>query len=81
MTVLTAPSIVANGHTAADTASGKPCSRSVTSVITPSVPSEPTKSRVRSYPDADFRARVPVRMIRPSASTTVRPSTFSRMVP
>ena len=48
ITVRTAPSIVSNGQTAADTASGKPCSRTVTSVITPSVPSDPTKSRVRS---------------------------------
>ena len=35
-------------QTAADTASGRPNSRSVTSVMTPSVPSEPTNSRVRS---------------------------------
>ena len=46
---------------AAATASGKGCKRSVTSVITPSVPSAPTKSRVRSQPAAlDLRAAVPV---------------------
>ncbi len=33
---------------AAETASGMPCSRSVISVMMPSVPSEPTNSRVRS---------------------------------
>ena len=81
MTVRTAPSIVSNGHTAAEIASGRPYSRSVTSVMTPSVPSEPTNSRVKSYPDDDFRARPPVWITRPSASTTVRPSTTSRMVP
>ena len=62
-------------------ASGMPESRNVSSTITPSVPSEPTKSRVRSYPAADLRARRAVRITRPSASTTVRASTFSRIVP
>ena len=60
MTVAVAPLMVENGHTAADTASGRPYKRSVTSVMTPSVPSEPTKSRVRSYPEDDLRARPPV---------------------
>ena len=41
-------SIVGNGHTAAEIASGMPCRRSAISVITPSVPSEPMSSRVRS---------------------------------
>jgi len=35
-------------QTAADIACGIPCSRSVSSVMTPSVPSEPMRSRVRS---------------------------------
>ena len=48
MTVLTASSMVANGHTAAEIASGMPCRLSRISVITPSVPSEPTSRRVRS---------------------------------
>ena len=39
---------LAKGHTAAEIASGMPCSRSRISVITPSVPSEPTNRRVRS---------------------------------
>ena len=71
MTVSTAPSIESNAQTAADTASGIGCSRTVTSVITPSVPSAPTNRRVRSYPADDLRARVPVVMTRPSARTTV----------
>ena len=41
-------SIDSNGQTAAEIASGMPCSLSVSSVMTPSVPSEPTISRVRS---------------------------------
>ena len=48
ITVSTAPARSRNGQTAADTASGMPCSRSCSSVMMPSVPSEPTKSRVRS---------------------------------
>jgi hypothetical protein len=81
MTVSTAPLIESNEQTAAETASGMGCSRSVTSVMTPSVPSDPTNNRVKSYPAADFRARVPVVTTRPSAITTVRPKTFSRIVP
>ena len=37
-----------NGQTPPEIASGMPASRSVSSVMTPSVPSEPTISRVRS---------------------------------
>ncbi len=37
-----------NGHTPAEIASGMPESFSVSSVMTPSVPSAPTISRVRS---------------------------------
>ena len=81
MTVSTAPASDSNEHTAAEMASGIPYRRSRISVITPSVPSEPTNSRVRSYPAADFRARPPVFTMRPSAMTTVSPSTFSRIVP
>jgi len=58
-----------------------PCNRNWTSVMIPSVPSDPTKSRVRSYPAADLRVRVPVRNIDPSASTTVNPRTALRIVP
>ena len=47
----------------------------------PSVPSLPTKIRVRSYPADDFFARPPVRTTAPSAVTTLRPTTFSRIVP
>jgi hypothetical protein len=41
------------------------CRRSVASVITASVPSEPTSRRVRSYPADDLRARPPVVMTSP----------------
>ena len=81
ITVSTAPASVSNEQAAAEIASGMPQSRSCTSVMMPSVPSEPTKSRVRSYPAADLRARPPVRTTWPSAVTTVSPSTASRMVP
>jgi len=48
ITVLTAPPMSLNEHTAADIASGTAYSRTVISVMTPSVPSDPTKRRVRS---------------------------------
>ena len=48
ITACTAPGTSANGTTAAAIVSGTPYSRTVSSVITPSVPSEPTNRRVRS---------------------------------
>ena len=48
ITESTAPSIVSNAQVADAITSGMPKSLSATSVITPSVPSLPTKSRVRS---------------------------------
>ena len=48
MVALHAASTVGNGQTPDEMASGIPASRSVNSVMTPSVPSEPTISRVRS---------------------------------
>ena len=42
------PRPIGNGQTPAAIASGMPCSLSVSSVMTPSVPSEPTSRRVRS---------------------------------
>ena len=53
----------------------------VASVMTASVPSDPTSRRVKSYPAALLRARDPVRTTVPSCSTAVRLSTFSRIVP
>ncbi len=47
----------------------------VASVITPSVPSLPMNSLVRSYPATPFAVRRPVRRTSPEASTTSRPST------
>ena len=46
--VLQASATVGNEQTPLAIASGMPCKRSVSSVMTPSVPSEPIRSRVRS---------------------------------
>ena len=48
ITVRTAFSMLSNWQVAAASASGRPCSRTVNSVMTPSVPSDPTNSFVRS---------------------------------
>ena len=48
ITCLQADSTSGNAQTAAEIACGIPCSLSVSSVMTPSVPSEPIRSRVRS---------------------------------
>ena len=48
ITVSIASASPSKQQTAADIASGTGYRRTVTSVITPSVPSEPTNSRVRS---------------------------------
>ena len=48
ITVSTAAAIVGNAQTAAEIASGHAVQRTVTSVMTPSVPSEPTNRRVKS---------------------------------
>ena len=48
MVALQAASTEGNGQTPEEIASGMPDSLSVSSVMTPSVPSEPTISRVRS---------------------------------
>jgi hypothetical protein len=81
ITQSTAAAMLGKAQTAADTASGWPCRRRVSSVIRPSVPSDPTNSAVRSYPAEDLGAPVPVRMIRPSARTTSSASTLARIVP
>ena len=56
------------------------CARNHTRVITPSVPSDPVNSWVRSGPTAAAGAP-PVRIDRPSASTTSRPTTMSSILP
>ena len=48
ITVLVQPSTMSKAHTAADIASCTGYRRTVTSVMMPSVPSEPTNRRVRS---------------------------------
>ncbi|CAB5002158.1 unannotated protein [freshwater metagenome] len=50
-------------------------------VTMPSVPSLPTMRPARSYPATPFTVRRPSRVMRPSASTTSRPSTASRVTP
>ena len=61
--------------------SGTGRSATVTSVITPRVPSAPTKSRVRSYPATPLAVRRPVRSTSPEASTTSSPRTYSVVTP
>ena len=53
----------------------------VSSTMTPSVPSLPTYSCVSSYPVALLRTRRRVRTRRPSGVTTSRDTTFSAVVP
>src|ERR1700716_3563876 len=69
-------------HTAR--AAGFGCTRRRRRVRMPSVPSDPTKSFVRSMPLDDFRALLcspPVTMTVPSARTTSAPSTSADVVP
>ena len=61
--------------------SGIPNTRSVNSVITAKVPSEPTNNRVRSYPADSFLVSRPVLIIVPSAITAVNAKTLSRIDP
>ncbi len=53
----------------------------VTSVTTPSVPSEPIKRWIKSKPEELLGTTVPVFSTRPSASTTSRPMTQSLVPP
>ena len=78
---LQASSTVANGQTPAAIASGIPASLSVISVMMPSVPSDPTNKRVRSYPADDFLARLAVLISSPLANTALSDRTLSFMVP
>mmetsp|Transcript_32814 Transcript_32814/g.79772 ORF Transcript_32814/g.79772 Transcript_32814/m.79772 type:complete len:212 (-) Transcript_32814:596-1231(-) len=66
---------------AAITSDGTGWSLTVTDVMTPSVPSDPIKSDVKSYPAEFFGARVPVFVIVPSAKTHSSANTLSRIVP
>src|SRR5262245_12279165 len=66
---------------AVNAASGAGRNANVASVTTPSVPSEPTNSRVKSYPATPFAARRPVRTTSPDASTTSSPRTKSDVTP
>jgi hypothetical protein len=55
--------------------SGMGMSFRITFVMTPNVPSLPTKSLVRSYPTTPFMVLTPRLSISPVASTTSMPST------
>jgi hypothetical protein len=68
----------ANAARTSDTGAG--WSRNRALVMIPSVPSLPTNSCVRSGPTA-ARGAPPVWIVRPSASTTSRPSTMSSIFP
>ena len=71
---------IVNEYAARRSLSGIGCVRSHTLVITPSVPSDPTNSCVRSGPAAAAGAP-PVRTTVPLASTTSRPTTMSSILP
>ena len=60
---------------------GRARSRTLTSVITPSVPHEPTSSRVRSKPATFFTTRPPARTTAPVPSTNSMPMARSRGAP
>ena len=64
-----------NAANAVNCAAGLGISRTVTSVTTPSVPSDPMKSRLRSYPATSLIVRPPRRSTCPPASTTSNPRT------
>src|SRR4051794_23230183 len=70
-----------NVQTATLVETGLTVTFSVASVTRPRVPSDPMKSLVRSYPAELFRGRCLVLMIVPSAMTTVKLRTHSRIVP
>src|SRR5882724_1606006 len=56
-------------------------SLTVSSVITPNVPSVPTKPATRSYAVTPLAVRRPQRSTSPPISATSRPSTYSRVTP
>src|SRR3569623_1990147 len=60
---------------------GRGVSLSVASVISASVPSEPIRRRVRSYPVDPLLVYVPQQNPSPVPATARRPSVFSRGVP
>mmetsp|Transcript_11032 Transcript_11032/g.35118 ORF Transcript_11032/g.35118 Transcript_11032/m.35118 type:complete len:213 (-) Transcript_11032:662-1300(-) len=80
-TALHASPTSSNAHTATALACGMGCNRSVASTTTPSVPSLPTNSDVKSYPADVLRARCAVFTSVPSGSTTLSAKTFCFMVP
>ena len=61
--------------------SGIGTKRRCTSVIIPSVPSEPTNRPVRLYPADVFLVLPPVLIVSPFGSTTVNPKTIVFIVP
>ncbi len=76
-----AASVVLNPATSVAGACGSGLSCTVACVMTPRVPSLPTKSLARSYPATPLTVRRPVLSSDPSASTTSKPSTESVVTP
>ena len=74
-TASAAASIDGNTATSVDAGGCAGTSRSVSSVITPSSPSDPTNSFVSDNPATSFSRGPPRRSAVPSASTTCMPST------
>ena len=62
-------------------ASGRAWSRTLTSVMTPSVPHEPVSRRVRSKPATFFTTRPPPRTVAPRPLMNSTPSVRSRGAP
>ena len=81
MAVLTAFCVLEKEITATRVFCGAPVSLREASVTMPRVPSEPIIRLVRLYPAFDFRGRLRVLTMVPSARTIVRPRTQSFIVP
>ncbi|KIX76488.1 hypothetical protein SF12_18555 [Streptomyces sp. MBRL 601] len=77
------PAAAAEGNSAASASclGGRGLRARTALTTTPRLPSEPTKSRVRSYPATPLAVRRPVVRRRPSARTTSRPRTYSAVTP
>lgn len=78
-----AQAAAAEGNSAASASCAGGCGLRASTALTtmPRLPSEPTKSLVRSYPATPLAVRRPVVRRRPSARTTSRPRTYSAVTP
>jgi hypothetical protein len=64
-----------NDTSAVRNALGRVINRTITSVMMPSVPSDPMNKCVKLFPAAFLAVLLPVRNTRPSANTAVKPKT------